>query len=78
MKIEFEKPILNKRAIEGRSTEQIPRKTHEYISFNHRQHADHAMSNSAPISPHFERFFGLKPIQVPRFYDSSCIIRQQG
>ena len=77
MKIEFEKPILNKRAIERRSTEQIPRKTHEYISFNLRQHADHAMSNSAPISPHFERFFGLKPIQVPRFYDSSCIIRQQ-
>ena len=78
MKIEFEKPILNKRAIERLSKEQIPRKTHEYISFNHRQHADHAMSNSAPISPHFERFFGLKPIQVPRFYDSSCIIRQQG
>ena len=58
MKIEFEKSILNKRAIERRSTEQIPRKTHEYISFNHRQHADHAMSNSAPISPHFERFSG--------------------
>ena len=77
MKIEFEKPILNKRAIERLTAEQIPRKTHEYISFNHRQHADHAMSNSAPISPHFERFFGLKPIQVPRFCDSSCIIRQQ-